>query len=139
MPLATALASRELDRYREAVLSLHASLPLAGFKTKLRVPIDLEELYVALHAMVDLRASGDCGFADANEAEAQLRTHGAVEISLIDAFREARKRNRRNPVILGDPDSGKTTRLKRLLLACLRKSPSDLGLAAETVPVFLRG
>lgn len=49
--------SQDLDRYRRAVESLHQSLPLAGFKTKLRVPIDLEELYVPLQAHVDLRAS----------------------------------------------------------------------------------
>ena len=130
--------SQELDRYRRAVESLHETLPLAGFKTKLRVPIDLEELYVPLQAHVDLRASGDAVFADAREGEERLKSaHGALDIALIDAFREAAKRRRRGLVILGDPGSGKTTHLKRLLLWCLRQGPEEMGLARESLPVFL--
>ena len=88
--------SQELDRYRRAVESLHQSLPLAGFKTKLRVPIDLEELYVPLQAHVNLRASGEAVFADAREGEERLKSaHGALDIALIDAFREVAKRRRR--------------------------------------------
>jgi hypothetical protein len=130
--------SQELDRYRRAVESIHETLPLAGFKTKLRVPIALEELYVPLQAHVDLRASGDAVFADAREGEERLKSaHGALDIALIDAFRETAKRRRRGLVILGDPGSGKTTHLKRLLLWCLRQGPEEMGLAPESLPVFL--
>ncbi|MGH8606294.1 MAG: hypothetical protein ACREX9_02385 [Gammaproteobacteria bacterium] len=129
--------TQELDRYCTAAEAQHASLSLAGFRTKLRVPIDLEDLYVPLQAMVDLRGTGQSAFADASEAETKLREHGGQDLPLIEAFREATKRKRRGVVILGDPGSGKTTHLKRLLLACLRQTPEYMGLPADTVPVFL--
>ena len=91
---------RSFDRYRRAVESLHETLPLAGFKTKLRVPIDLEELYVPLQAHVDLRASGDAVFADAREGEERLKSaHGALDIALIDALRSGQAQAPRS----GDP------------------------------------
>jgi formylglycine-generating enzyme required for sulfatase activity/3',5'-cyclic AMP phosphodiesterase CpdA len=127
----------EIQTYLATQEEQHKDIALAGFKTQLRVPIDLEALYVQLRAMVDSRGTSDGCFADGEEAEAKLGGKGSADIALSDAFREAQARKCRHLVILGDPGSGKTTHLKCLLLACLRQGPESLGLATGGLPVFL--
>jgi len=137
-----AVLANELARYRAAILEEHGTIAITGFKTRLRVPIDLQELYVPLRAMIDLRGSGESCFADATDAERKLRAEvhadiGQDDVALTDAFRRAKQLHRRGLVILGDPGSGKTTHLKRLLIWCLKEGPASLGLDTNLVPVFL--
>ena len=116
----------------------HAHLPVAGFATQLKVPIDIEEIYVPLRAMLDLRGFEEERFSDSDHAEKVLQGRDAgLEIPLVEAFQQCDRRCYQGVVILGDPGSGKTTHLKRLLLWCLRKGPESLGLPPGMLPVFL--
>lgn len=130
--------SLEISKYCQKTIALHESIPLSGFKTSLRVPVRINDIYVPLRAIVDERLTGKACFADAEDAEKHLsKCHGGREMSIPEAFLEANQKNRRGIVILGDPGSGKTTQLKRVLLWCLQNGLGELNLPENTIPIFL--
>ncbi|MCP4625407.1 MAG: metallophosphoesterase [bacterium] len=48
----------EIDAYRKTAGALHEKLALAGFRTSIRAPILIEDIYVPLRVMIDLRGKG---------------------------------------------------------------------------------
>ncbi|MEM6706531.1 MAG: NACHT domain-containing protein [Acidobacteriota bacterium] len=126
----------QLVTYEDRLRSRYESLPVAGFKTQVRVPVRLDQLYVPLNAHVDLRATSKADLAESAEAAERLRGE-SVSVPLTEAFPQADERDRCGLALLGDPGSGKTTQLKRMLLWLLDRQPETIGLPAEMLPVFL--
>ncbi len=140
-------AKTDLARYLQRLRAAHRDLPIAGFETSVRMPIQIDPVYIPLRARVawavsdrELRQVGalrelvgdvltapeetEHGEAEHGEAEHGEAEHGEAEHSEAErdvAFDEslelARKHNLHGAVVLGDPGSGKTTLLKHFVLA----------------------
>jgi energy-coupling factor transporter ATP-binding protein EcfA2 len=121
-----------LDRFLKSQGAEHAYLPMAGFETRMRMPIELERVLVPLRARV---ASAQPDRARANERPLDREEREGV-IDFDHAWQRARSRKIPTLVVLGQPGSGKTTLLKHLLLRCASE-PEALGLPAATVPLLL--
>ena len=83
------ISEPELDIYLKSATSLHSRISFSGFATRLRVPIQLDNLYVPLHALVDKRVTGSSDFGSSEEATGSIRE--TVEIALAEAFSYAKK------------------------------------------------
>ncbi len=126
-------------RYLQRLRAAHRDLPVAGFETRVRLPIRLDQVYVPLRARayrtVMESERKDCGTFQDLPAE----TERDRDLEFDDALRVAAEYGLRGAVVLGDPGSGKTTLLKHFVLAATDPTlgPATLGLPRATVPVFI--
>ena len=119
-------------RFLEYAREEHRFLPLRGFGTELRAPIELEPVYISLRAVpshmeIEMRHKKP-------EDEAQP----IEEMEIGAALGICQERGYSGLAILGDPGSGKTTLLKYLALCLAQSKPvEETGVPPGRLPIYL--
>jgi len=124
------------SKYKDYVLQKHRHLEMQGFETKLRVPIEIEQIYVNMRANITA-----CDFDNTMDGRQKFNERiTRDQISSLDikgAFSISHKRHVKDMVILGDPGSGKTTLLKYIaVMICDAKSEEKIGLSSNIIPFY---
>ncbi|MEM6456146.1 MAG: SUMF1/EgtB/PvdO family nonheme iron enzyme, partial [Acidobacteriota bacterium] len=128
----------QIERFCQHQRDQNNELPMAGFPANVRIPIDLDTIYVPLRAWLHDRGpiakdADEKGALREMEKElAAVETDGR-DVAFVDTFRTAQAQGRRGAVVVGDPGSGKTTLLKHFLLT----DPSVFGLPDDVVPILV--
>jgi formylglycine-generating enzyme required for sulfatase activity len=122
--------------YLKSAFSEHRHLPTKGFETKLRIPIDLERVFINMHGIVHGR-DFEYTLKGMERMKRRLAEEGLQAIDIKGAFSAATRYKLRNMVVHGAPGSGKTTLLKYILLTIIRgKSDERLGVQGNLIPFF---
>ncbi|MEO1699877.1 MAG: SUMF1/EgtB/PvdO family nonheme iron enzyme [Planctomycetota bacterium] len=113
--------------YSAFLAQQHSHVHLAGFETKLRVPLRLEDLYVDLGVATGHQLDGGAERAmmGCEGENANLRRVNTDPVRLIDLARGrfTDPDSSRVVVLLGHPGSGKSTQLRRLALMAATQGP----------------
>jgi formylglycine-generating enzyme required for sulfatase activity len=126
-----------LSRFINAQVSQNRHLQMTGFETRLRMSIELERVLVPVRARLTNYAEDQAKTSPAKQrAEIGQLAQNASIVDFEQAWQDARQKDLKTLVILGQPGSGKTTLLRHLLLRCAADYKS-LGLSRPVVPLFL--
>ncbi|MCK4761084.1 MAG: SUMF1/EgtB/PvdO family nonheme iron enzyme [Candidatus Aminicenantes bacterium] len=128
--------SKIFSDYKKYALNEHRFLPMKGFETNLRAPIEIEQIYVTMRAHIQF-----CEFDYTIEGKRELRKKIEKEqlsdLDIKGTFQAAQKQKIKDIVILGDPGSGKTTLLKYILVMLVEgRGEEKLGLDKNIIPFF---
>ena len=122
--------------YLQAVLIEHRHLPTQGFETTLRVPIELERVYINMKAQIHTHEY-DLTLKGKKKMEERIREEQLSSLDIKAAFEASERHKINDMVILGDPGSGKTTLLKYILVLLIEgKGSEKLGIKNEIIPFF---
>ncbi|MBF0440236.1 MAG: metallophosphoesterase, partial [Magnetococcales bacterium] len=124
--------STEIPSYCSWVLQTFGTVSLIGAGgADLRM--ELSKVYVPLRIS---QRSNQIDFDQRKERPGKVcQDQNEGEVKLEEIFTHGQGRH---AALFGDPGSGKTTALRKLLHHCLTTGPSSLGLVGSTVPLFLR-
>ena len=122
--------------YLQAALNEHRHLPTQGFETTLRIPIELERVYINMHAKIHAREFG-FNLDGKKRMQEEMCLEDLPALDMKAAFEAADRFNTKDMVILGDPGSGKTTLLKYILVMLVKgEGREKLGIGPDIIPFF---
>jgi len=121
-------------KYKQFALNEHRHLPLRGFETNLRAPIEIEQVYITMRANIQFY-NFEYTINGMRELRDRIEHEQLSDLDIKGSFKAAQKQNIKDIVILGDPGSGKTTLLKYILVILIEgKGEERLGLDTNMIP-----
>ncbi len=122
--------------YLQAALNEHRNLQTQGFETTLRVPIELEKVYISMRAQIHTH-DAEFTLKGKEKVENRNRKESLSSLDIKAAFETSERLKVKDLVILGDPGSGKTTLLKYILVLLIEGRGSErLGIKKNQIPFF---
>lgn len=112
------------------------SSPTQGFETTLRVPIELEKVYINMKAQIHTHEV-ELTLKDRKKFEARNKKKNLTSLDKKAAFDASERHKVKDMVILGYPGFGKATLLKYILVLLIEgKGSKRLGIQNRLVPFF---
>ncbi|MCP4269083.1 MAG: NACHT domain-containing protein, partial [Candidatus Brocadiaceae bacterium] len=122
--------------YLQAALNEYRLLQTQGFETTLRVPIELEKVYINMKAQIHTH-DAEFTLRSKEKIESRNREEDLSSLDIKAAFETSERLKVKDMVILGDPGSGKTTLLKYILVLLIEGRGSErLGITERQIPFF---